>query len=106
MAHMRPHYENTTMWMLTRPNGDSELFDVCEHACYEIERDIDIGNGESYIITCQQGWFARLSADGYLDCTDWGGPFYSEEGARGYIVDTYEVDPVTGDPLPEESTAA
>jgi hypothetical protein len=34
------------------------------------------------------GWCARLSAPGYLDCTDWAGPFETEEEA---IVALYEM---------------
>ena len=45
----------------------------------------------------------RLSAAGYLDCTDWT-IFATEREARAYIVETYGVDPDTGDPL-EEVTA-
>lgn len=43
------------------------------------------------------GWYARLSAPGYLDCTDWVGPFETEEEADGYLGDYYD-----GDPLEEE----
>jgi len=28
-----------------------------------------------------EGWFARYSANGYLDCTDWVGPCETEEQA-------------------------
>lgn len=107
MAHMTPHYENTTKWSLERPNGESERFDELEYAVNEIERDAaDIGNDESYTITCEKGWFARLSANGYMDCTDWGGPFSSEEAARDYISDTYDVDPDTGEELEENAAIA
>jgi len=37
----------------------------------------------------KEGWFARLSAPGYMDCTDWCGPFKSEEEANKYLLDTY-----------------
>lgn len=40
------------------------------------------------------GWFARLSAPGYLDATEWSGPFDSEEDARDHMEDMY------GDELP------
>jgi hypothetical protein len=44
-----------------------------------------------------KGWYARLSAPGYLDCTEWAGPFPTLEKAKAYIADTYDVDPETGD---------
>lgn len=42
------------------------------------------------------GYFARLSAPGYLDATEWAGPFETLAEAREYIADTYDVDPDTG----------
>lgn len=38
------------------------------------------------------GWYARLSAPGYLDCTDWSGPFKTEEEALQYVMELYDVD--------------
>jgi hypothetical protein len=35
------------------------------------------------------GWLCRLSAPGYLDCTEWGGPFETEESAVEAIVELY-----------------
>ena len=29
----------------------------------------------------ESGWYSRLSAPGYMDCTDWSGPYDSEEEA-------------------------
>lgn len=37
-------------------------------------------------------WFARLSAPGYLDCTEWTGPFDSEDDAMAYLEDMYGED--------------
>ena len=36
-----------------------------------------------------KGWFARLSAPGYLDSTDWMGPFKTEEEAIQALKDQY-----------------
>jgi hypothetical protein len=41
------------------------------------------------------GWFVRLSASGYMDCTDWTGPFDTEEAAIAELREMY----------PEEETA-
>jgi hypothetical protein len=36
-----------------------------------------------------KGWCARLSMPGYLDCTEWFGPFTSEQSAADHIHETY-----------------
>jgi len=36
------------------------------------------------------GWFGRLSAPGYLDCTDWSGPFESSREAGDALNDMYD----------------
>ncbi len=47
----------------------------------EIEFEAD-GNEENE--PCKAGWYARLSAPGYMDCTEWQGPYATEsEAARG-----------------------
>jgi len=38
------------------------------------------------------GWYSRLSAPGFLDCTDWNGPFKSATAAKRYLVDLYGYD--------------
>ncbi len=40
----------------------------------------------------------RLSASGYMDCTDWS-IFDTENAARDFVSDFYEVDPDNGDEL-------
>ncbi len=37
----------------------------------------------------ESGWFGRLSASGYLDCTDWSGPFGSEQEAHAFLNEMY-----------------
>lgn len=38
------------------------------------------------------GYYARLSAPGYLDATDWMGPYWSMQAALVELCDFYEVD--------------
>ena len=45
----------------------------------------------------QPGWYGRLSAPGYLDCTDWSGPYQSEEEAEEALNDMYDGDPIEDD---------
>lgn len=34
-------------------------------------------------------WYSRLSAPGYLDCTDWQGPYETEDEALEALYETY-----------------
>ena len=34
-------------------------------------------------------YYCRLSASGFLDCTDWHGPFDSVNDCAAYLVETY-----------------
>ena len=49
----------------------------------------------------EAGWYSRLSAPGYLDCTYWSGPFESEQEALDYIMETFDIDE-NGDDLEDE----
>jgi len=44
-------------------------------------------------------WFCQLSAPGYMDQTDWMGPFDTLKEAKAELSDVYEVDPETGEQL-------
>ena len=97
MAFMVPQYEKGRRWELTKPDGESEFFEEIGDACRHIAEHAT--DKDDYTVTCQNGWFARLSAPGYMDCTEWCGPFDTAFDARQYIVDTYDVDATTGDEL-------
>ena len=49
------------------------------------------------------GFFYRLSAPGYTDCTDWSGPFATLAEAQADCERTFDCDPKTGDDLDEVS---
>ena len=38
----------------------------------------------------EQGWYSRFSAPGYLDATDWHGPFKSPQTALKEIIEFYD----------------
>ncbi len=52
-------------------------------------------------VSMRKGYGVRLSAAGYMDCTDWS-VFDTEDEARGHLRDFEGVDPDTGDPLDED----
>lgn len=43
------------------------------------------------LITAREGWLARMSAPGYLDCTDWTA-HPSKSAAEQYLVEAYGPD--------------
>jgi len=44
-------------------------------------------------IECSLGaYYCRLSADGFLDCTDWHGPFDSVEDCANFLLDAFAHD--------------
>ena len=65
--------------------------------CFTADEIEEIAN-EQELEDADPGWYSRLSAAGYLDCTDWSGPFETEGEALDYICDLHEVDR-DGEPL-------
>ena len=44
------------------------------------------GDGDPYT---DAGWYARLSAPGFSDCTEWAGPFPSEDAAKLHLYQVF-----------------
>ena len=40
----------------------------------------------------KEGWYGRLSANGYLDCTEWEGPHATEQEALDAVKEAFDVD--------------
>ena len=56
--------------------------------CYKGE-DIESELLHSVLDIESNGYYCRLSANGFLDCTDWHGPFGSVEDCAEDLVETY-----------------
>lgn len=103
MAFMLPQITHESMWQIETTCG-TELVPadvVGTNATAESLADYlegDPRDNEPELVT---GFFARLSAPGYMDCTPWAGPFESEQEAREHIESAYDVDSDTGEDLPE-----
>ena len=101
MAFMSPIAEYFTKQDLI--NADTQV--VCNE-CREEKQEFNIAAcGEMHMVCTdccppEEGWYGRLSAAGYLDCTDWYGPFKSARDALREVRDTYEVDE-DGEELPD-----
>jgi hypothetical protein len=92
MAFMVPEYVRDDFVEVENKYGEMRLIpaDIAKDA---MESDEEITEHHKKKI------FARLSAPGYMDSTDWGGPFDTIEEARKYIEDLWEVDSETGEDL-------
>ncbi len=50
--------------------------------------------------------WCRLSAPGYMDATDWDGPYPSQKAAENAVSETYDVDPDTGEDLDDGNSTS
>jgi len=116
MSFMRPEYVQRSFWMVETRNTTAlcdNRDDAMAEVCRILKDNEDTASITLYITLHKDKLWARLSAPGYLDCTEWAGPFESRHEAEGYIWITYEACPSCGtdeDPDPEdpdpEDTAA
>lgn len=67
---------------VTFEDGMGEFFTV-EEGYAPDSKDCEVGEPE-------HGWCARLSAPGYMDCTEWCGPFDTVEEAAEALLDMFE----------------
>ena len=117
MAFMQPEIEfgvwievdgcNGTDWIppgLTVLPDESDFLDEDDDfdddaylaACHDAVRDY-IGSREVYSVTERKGYGVRLSAPGYLDCTEWS-VFDSEAECKDHLAEFWEVCADCGEP--------
>lgn len=102
MAHMKPVVEHMVCYHVDTNQG-TEI--VPENVCGKI----DLTDAPSLLNECQrvlrycegncvndierkEGFYSRLSANGYMDCTDWNGPYTTAELALNACKEQYECD--------------
>jgi hypothetical protein len=95
MAFMIPSYYHGKFAIVSDASGEFE-------ASFPAEFYSAKDHSEDHTVEYEEGWFCQLSAPGYMDQTDWSGPFATEEEAREEIRNTWEVDPDTGDDLDDD----
>lgn len=96
MAFMVPVAEHFEMAELVE--STSAPFECSE--CGKLRKRYNITAGGDGQVICTSsncappipGWYSRLSAPGYMDCTSWHGPYSSEEKALKAVMEQYDVD--------------
>ena len=83
---MEPEITEKQTWYVVEGNCGTDFVpaDVC--AVADIADYVESSTIES--VETMEGYGARLSASGYLDCTDWS-VFDSIKEAAQYLIDTY-----------------
>jgi hypothetical protein len=98
-SQLDDHDENLTriLWLACN-NIKEEAHTILAHMEEEfMQPDIqylesDPADGAEGSSEWDSGWYFRLSAPGYLDCTGWSGPFDTEEEAVEACIDMYFYD--------------
>jgi hypothetical protein len=101
MAFMEPEYTNEPFYVGETKYGDGVAYPCSAHGIAGSFAE-NTGALLDTVEVISGKWWCRLSASGYMDCTDWHGPFATADQARNEIEIFYEVDPDTGDELDEE----
>lgn len=99
-AFMVPEYYEGGMW-IAGEDGDGYPDDQ-----FSAEDVAEFSQVDEADVQHQTGWWARLSANGHSDVTDWMGPFRSKAEARDGIESAYDVDPDSGEDLTEDQLPA
>ena len=92
-AFMVPQYDQGIFWEIESKYGEGTLVPgdlVGSDPSLEDFKDYIEGDPASFERV--EGWFARLSAPGYMDATEWSGPFDTEKDSREDIEKCWEVD--------------
>lgn len=121
MPHMIPEYLERRAYHIDGPEGirfffaevpgqeGKSLSDQAEWLEFDAPAYFAemLGEEESNVWSVERDespqWYARLNAPGYMDATDWSGPYETEKEARDYIESTYDVHNETGEALGDEA---
>jgi hypothetical protein len=98
-AFMKPQYQKGVFWHVQNQHGEGTIVGgwlVGEAPAADDFRDC-IEHGDPVSFEQVQGWFFRLSAPGYMDCTEWSGPYDTLKEARSELENLYQVDADTGE---------
>jgi hypothetical protein len=91
MAFMEPEVCEMTMVTVETSHGrESVPLDVCGEASLDALADYIEGEPNSEPEE-EEGYWARLSASGYMDATDWIGPYATAEEATKAICELHDI---------------
>ena len=83
MSFMQPHTLHATWLEYAHADGSFDLVTEADSSDLDSDR----------LSSRATGWCARLSAPGYMDCTEWCGPYRTEAEAIKALVDMFDLCP-------------
>lgn len=97
MSFMQRQVIKDSFYRANDHHGETQMIpsDVFTEEQFRTEYDIP----EDTEIETVTGFFCRLSAPGYMDCTDWSGPYATDAAANEALTEMY------GEEEEESSTA-
>lgn len=96
MSFMNLYSYRTEVYVVETTCGTEVIpSDVCKFS--DVSQYVE---GKVLDVETRTGWIARYSANGYMDCTPWCGPYDTEEEAVSYCRDLF------GDDFEEEEATA
>ena len=115
MAHMIPVAEHFAAYHVETSAGvevvleevgklDLEDEDACRDSLFDYLEGTIVESAED-AIERKEGWYAHLSAPGYMDQTEWQGPYATADEALDAVKEQFDVDD-NGDPdehMPEDA---
>lgn len=90
MAFMKPELWHGGMWICEDSHGESSNFPEDIFSREEAAKHCGLLDPDDVLY--EKGWWVRLSAPGYMDATDWSGPFKSKKLALEWFYNFYDVD--------------
>lgn len=85
MGFMNPDIFEGDMWEVETREGTS--FFPCGNFTIDEIKELSLNPDDE--VEKVSGWWGRMSASGYLDCTDWTGPFGTEEECMEELENMY-----------------
>jgi hypothetical protein len=93
MQFMKPEISQDDVWQIETDDGSTEHvpFSVCPEGTIDALTEYVDGtiDPDVPIERLRKRWIARMSAPGYMDCTDWT-VHDSREDAEDYLIETYD----------------
>jgi hypothetical protein len=103
MPFMVPEYFKGVMLSVENRHGETVArIPLIDPSYRKLAEDAKREEGKGATIKSERGHFCHLTAPGYMDQTEWDGPFKTLAEARQHIIDFHEVDPDTGEELGAE----